>query len=144
MKRLAAYMLSLLLMLSTVGVDVRAHTCGDMLVALSLNGIEYTTDAGAEMTCCKHGSGCDHCRHTHSHFQVDEDMMAGISAPDMPSMASFDLFFEAAYLMFSEPESDLKTTQNYFYNSLFHPLKIPDCSGLRAPPFLHGTLNVEH
>lgn len=83
MKQCNICILIVLLLLSTSGVNVRLHYCGEDLQVVSLYDIQVHAEPQVQMSCCKSEKGCPECHSKQVSHRLDEQLSRGQSvSPD--------------------------------------------------------------
>lgn len=139
MIKLMHIFLSLLLIISTTGVNVSAHFCEGAFMDIEINSIQFPTEAGEEMGCCQMEDGqCDHCRHIKCLFYIKSQFIQGQIVQQHPTPYNADWFHGCLPVvnlsLLSYEEVDQAT--EFFYQSPYHASAPPSFNNLRAPPFL--------
>ncbi len=117
-KQFSHIILSLLLLISTMGMTVSKHYCGDNLVSVSL--YEKTDNCCGEMGCC----------HTNSlHFQVKEDFSVPVVLTS-PLLAEVTILGQdlLSNIDFTLPETDLQNSNVTFSPP---PLSVQEALSIR-------------
>lgn len=139
MKRLASITLIFILLVSTIGINATVHFCGGEYLGVVINGIQFTTDIGEEMTCCMNeNSQCDGCKHVKHFHRIQSQYMQGQQVNIHPLLSFNDWFhgdLPTLILSFIDVEEG-GTETDFNYLSPYHPIKLFDHHGLRAPPTL--------
>lgn len=137
MIKLMHIFLSLLLIISTTGVNVSAHFCEGRFMDMEINNILFQTDAGEEMGCCQLPDGqYDHCRHIKCTFHVNSQFAQGQIVQLHPSPTNTDWFHGYLPSILPSPihiEEIVQPTA-FFYQSPYHTSDPPTYLALRAPP----------
>lgn len=92
MKRLSIILLTFVFLMGAIGIDVKAHYCGDELMEVSVNGLPIGTSAGQDMPGCGDGDGCHSCRNIYKVYKVHSQFSAGQKALVKPALSADDWF----------------------------------------------------
>ena len=136
MKRLFAYTLVLLLIVSTIGVNFSIHTCGGELLSVRINDLSITTEKGDEMDCCSDDVGCQHCKFQQHSIRSQQHYTVGHVISVKPALSALDWFhgdLPFLYHSFITVEEGGGKTE-FFYQSPYHSCQSLPHRGLRAPP----------
>lgn len=141
MIKLTHIFLSLLLIISTTGVNVSAHFCEGAFMDMEINSITFQTEAGEEMGCCQMPDGqCDHCKHIKCSFHILSQFAPGQTVQLHPAPTNVDWFhgcLPSVTLSFI-PIEEIRQPKVFFYQSPYHTSDPPTYHALRAPPILHS------
>ena len=139
LKRLGTFALTLILMVSTVGVNVSVMWCGDEWTGVEINGIHFLTEAGEAMKgCCTDvDGGCSTCHHESQHFQIQSQYMGGqgVSIAPAPMTTNWLAYFFTTSLTLSPTvEEGSDSSAGFYYPPPCHDDASYARRGLRAPP----------
>ncbi len=136
-RRLLAYSLLLILMVSTIGINVRSHYCGESYVGSVVNGFTFVSGEGSEMEgCMDDHNTCPHCKNVKHSYRISSQFMKGQVPQTQPLALSLDWFHAVcqAAAMPTFAFFEVAETVEYHYTPppLTHPYM--HVRGLRAPP----------
>jgi hypothetical protein len=137
MKKLYTYLMTLVLMASTIGINVNSHYCSGEYVGSIVNGFTFVTEQGEAMQgCMEKENDCPHCKNVKHCYRILSQFMKGQVAQTQPVVVQPD-WFHAAFEQQSIPQPivcETESTHSYYYT----PPPLPDVlilnKGLRAPP----------
>lgn len=141
MVKLMHIFLSLLLIISTTGVNISAHYCEGNFMDMEINSILFQTEAGKEMGCCQMPDGqCDHCRHIKCSFHVNAQFAQGQVVQLHPSLSNADWFHGClpSVTPILIPVEEYHQPTVFYYQSPYHTSDPPTYHPLRAPPVLRS------
>ena len=134
MKELYTYLMTLVLMASTIGINVNSHYCSGEYVGSIVNGFTFITEQGEAMQgCMEKENDCPHCKNVKHCYRILSQFMKGQVSQTQPVVVQPD-WFHAAFEQQSIPQPEIESTHSYYYT----PPPLPDVlilnKGLRAPP----------
>ncbi len=138
MKRLFAYSLILLFLVSTIGVNLSIQICGGELVSMRINDINITADTSDDMNCCtSDDEGCLTCEHHNHSYKITQKYVLGQIVSLKPALKAVDWFhgdlISLLYYSFI-PVEEGGDKAEYYYQSPYHSCLSLSHRGLRAPP----------
>jgi len=136
-----AYLMIVILMVSTIGVNISVHWCGDAWTGIYINGVEFLSDAGQAMKnggCCEREDDCAACHHVDHQYQITSQYVRGQGVDIAPSVSSGQWLagiLPKIHLLYSVEEGSTDTAEYHYPPPLYQDAT---CSrrGLRAPPVL--------
>ena len=91
LKRLSLYLLTLILVVATSGINVNVQYCYGQFIGVQINGLHFLTEIGEDMTCCQDNeSGCEGCNHIHYQHQIHSQYLVSQSVDISPTLSSLD------------------------------------------------------
>jgi len=104
--------LALLLLVSTTGVTISMHYCGDDLISMSVTGeVE---------SCCADDCGC--CENESIHLEVEDDYVSPIIVQSNTSV-ELDILFPVLFMLSAELSTEVNVTAKHF-NDTSPPLTL--------------------
>ena len=120
MKRLFTYIIISLLLVSTTGLNVGVHYCGDMFVGVIVNGVSVTTnDAQGMENCMDDNNQCSQQVHTAPLISVDNGFICALPASKLLPLIVVE---------------EGNTLPKQRWRTPYNPKDYSRNSGLRAPP----------
>lgn len=104
--------LALLFLVSTMGVTISMHYCGDNLISMSV--------IGEAESCCGDDCGC--CDNETIHLEVEDDYVSPLIVQSNASV-ELDVLFPVLFMLSAELSTEVDTTTKYF-NDTSPPLTL--------------------
>lgn len=92
MKKLLTILLMTVFLIGVIGIDVRAHYCGDELSALMVNGVPINSPDDTDMPGCGEGDSCPHCRSLHILHKISNSYQKVTALQLQPALSLVDWF----------------------------------------------------
>ena len=124
--------------MSTTGLNVGVHYCGDMFVGVIVNGVSVTTnDVQGMENCMDDNNQCSHCKTIHHKYKVVSQFMQGQQVHTAPLISvdnGFICALPANKLLPLIVVEEGNTLPKQRWRTPYNPKDYSQNSGLRAPP----------
>ena len=92
MKKLLTILLMTVFLIGVIGIDIRAHYCGDELSALMVNGLPVHSPGDTAMPGCGEGDSCPHCKNLHTIYKISNNYHKATVLQLQPTLSLADGF----------------------------------------------------
>jgi hypothetical protein len=140
MKKLLTTLLLLVFLVGVIGLDIRAHYCGDELSALVVNGLPLHSPGDDAMPGCGEGDSCPHCKNIHQLYKISNNYHKATTLQLQPTLSLADWFHgdlpSALLGSWLQPLTAVAVCDDTPQGpppGLLRPTVSPSC-GWRAPP----------
>lgn len=137
----------LILLVATIGMNVRVHYCMGELASVYVNGMDASAIFGLEETesLCAHQDNpetCPHCKNLKNYYKVQSQFAMGQTISISPQLAVADWFHGAlanlsATVLPEVPVTDVEVAGYHYVRPPLLRVSLPQ-GGLRAPPVYYA------
>lgn len=135
MKKTMSIALSILFLMSTVGLNVGAHYCCGEFIGVVVNGMKIAV-VSSMPDCMEEDNGCSGCHTIHHEYKITSQYVQGSSVSLHPVVTDCQTLVMPIpeILTISLAVEEGGSREPWLYQSPYHSCESLPHSGLRAPP----------